>query len=287
MSRVLFASTVLAVASLGMPAVAFAQLFPGLFDSCCQTCSQQPADCHCAQTRPVVQTQYRAEQVTTYRDVPTTSYRQENYVEQVPVTTMKNVTVDEGGYQMVWVPKPVTKQVAQTTMIQQVKSRSVPVTVMTRVPQVSTRMVPFQTVQHVTEMIPAAPIRTGCSTCDTGFLNAPQAAWAPPMFSYATPQIDQQQVMVPHVHPAPAATAEDLRFVPTTRSAARDDWAPVKPRGQRTSYDDQSDDGQRSVPMPEAPSSQEGPVHTPRTSSLFRPAPSAAAVWTAKTTSFR
>ncbi len=34
---------------------------------------------------------------------------------QVPITTYRSVTVDQGGYQMVWVPRPVTQLVPQTS----------------------------------------------------------------------------------------------------------------------------------------------------------------------------
>ncbi len=96
------------------------------------------------------------QQIVTYRDVPKTVMRQEAIQVQVPSTTYKQVTMDEGGYQQVWVPRMVTKNVPQTVMQAQVQYRQVPQTVMERVPQVSTQWIPQQTVQQV-----AAPTTCG------------------------------------------------------------------------------------------------------------------------------
>lgn len=56
-------------------------------------------------------------------------YQRQAQLEQVPVTSYRNVTVDRGSYQMVWVPKPVSQQVAQTTMQSRVSYRTVAVPV--------------------------------------------------------------------------------------------------------------------------------------------------------------
>ena len=85
------------------------------------------------------------QQVTTYLEVPKTVMRQEAVQVQVPITTYKQVAVDEGGYQQVWVPRLVTKNVPQTIPQTQVQYRQVPQTVMERVPQVSTQWLPQQT----------------------------------------------------------------------------------------------------------------------------------------------
>ena len=82
--------------------------------------------------------------VTTYLEVPKTVMRQEAVQVQVPVTTYKQVAVDEGGYQQVWVPRLVTKNVPQTILQTQVQYRQVPQTVIERVPQISTQWIPQQ-----------------------------------------------------------------------------------------------------------------------------------------------
>ena len=117
-----------------IPGPVDAQIFRRPLRGCCETCEMPHSNCTCTQTRPVVQTQLRAQQVTTFRDVTETHVRNETVVQNVPVTTFKQVTVDEGAYQMVWVPKPVTKQVAQTVIQQQAQTRAVPYQVTRRVP---------------------------------------------------------------------------------------------------------------------------------------------------------
>lgn len=92
------------------------------------------------------QTMMRPQQITTYVDVPKTVLRQEAVQVQVPTTTYRQVAVDEGSFQQVWVPRLVTKNVAQTVMQTQVQYRQVPQTVMERVPQITTQMVPSQIV---------------------------------------------------------------------------------------------------------------------------------------------
>ena len=82
--------------------------------------------------------------VTTYLEVPKTIMRQEAVQVQVPTTTYQQVTMDEGGYQQVWVPRMVTKNVPQTILQTQVQYRQVPQTVIERVPQVSTQWIPQQ-----------------------------------------------------------------------------------------------------------------------------------------------
>ena len=82
--------------------------------------------------------------VTTYLEVPKTIMRQEAVQVQVPTTTYQQVTMDEGGYQQVWVPRMVTKNVPQTILQTQVQYRQVPQTVIERVPQVSTQWLPQQ-----------------------------------------------------------------------------------------------------------------------------------------------
>jgi hypothetical protein len=273
-----------------IPGLADAQIFRRPIHGCCETCEMPHASCSCTQTRPVVQTQLRAQQVTTYRDVTETHVRNETVVQNVPVTTYKQVTVDEGGYQMVWVPKPVTKQVAQTVIQQQAQTRAVPYQVTRRVPQISTQLVPVQTVHHVTETVPmttwAPPPVTfqaasSCNTCDAPFgtafapqFIAPQygTAMAPPMqFAPATasiPTMPAISVPVPQTAqaplPAPRNSTEQWQTIPSRPSAS---FTPT--------YDSPS----RSVPIP----TDEARTAAPRaTAGRFVPAPTAATVWSSR-----
>lgn len=100
------------------------------------------------QPQPVVEMQYQAQQVTSYVNVPKTQYHREAVVTQVPVRTEKKVTVDEGGYQMVWVPKVVTKSVPTTTYQQQTTYRNVPYQTYELVAQTHTRLVPQPVVRQ-------------------------------------------------------------------------------------------------------------------------------------------
>lgn len=174
-------SLLLVALALGTPVAAARAQFA---DGCCETCHQAPAACSCGATQPVVQTQLVPRQVVTYRDVAETTFRDECYTEQVPVTTTRQVTVDEGGYQMVWVAKPVTRQVSQTTMVTQSRTRRVPMQVMRRVPQVTTQMVPVQTVSHVPvaapPMMAAAPMMSApCCGGGSAPMLLPSAPVAP------------------------------------------------------------------------------------------------------------
>lgn len=75
--------------------------------------------------------------VITHQSVPKTVMRQEAVQVQVPTTTYQQVSVDEGGYQQVWVPRMVTKSVPRTVMTTQVQYRQVPQTVYEQVPQIT------------------------------------------------------------------------------------------------------------------------------------------------------
>ncbi len=101
------------------------------------------------QLQPVIETAMRPQQVVTYKDVPQTVYQRQAYVENVPMTTYRTVTVDQGSYQMVWVPKLVQKQIPQTVYVPQTRYRDVAVQVNRRIAQVQTQMVPQQVVRYV------------------------------------------------------------------------------------------------------------------------------------------
>lgn len=263
-SWIFFTATIAVVA----PATVVAQIFPMHRPGCCETCTQPMAACQCARTRAVVQTHLRPQQVTVLRPVTETHVRQEVYTERVPVTTTKTVTVDEGGYQMVWVPKPVTKQIAETTCVTQQRTRAVPYQVSRMVPQTVTQMVPVQTVQHVTEVIPtavvaaAAPV-VGCNTCATGTAAVPHfhgMAMSPGLTISSTA-----------LTPIPSAPQTALRPQPGSLS----DWQSVP--GKSASSTPKSAAGPVPMPTDEPPQ-----LPTPKTSSRFKPvAPTAAVVWSA------
>jgi hypothetical protein len=229
-----------------------------------------PINCTITRPRPVYSTQLRPQQVTVFRDVTETQLTQQNIVENVPITTCKNVTVDEGGYQMVWVSKPVTRQVAQTVVQQQVRSVSVPVQVRRRVPQTATQMVPVQTVQYVNETVPLqmTAMASTCSTCGGGSMGMPmQTLNAPilaPQMGYVPGSYQTQQYSAAAIPTMPAIE------VPTYQNSAipRRDLAPG--RSGMTEETVRA----RSVPTP-----QDEEASQTRKTSMFQGVPSAASVW--------
>jgi hypothetical protein len=275
--------------------VGLASMMPAKVDAQCRKCASQQAmlqpvvpmaaaqaNCTISQTRPVVTTQLRPQAVTTFRDVTETQMQQKQVVENVPVTTTKNVTVDEGGFQMVWVPKPVTKQVAETTVQQQVKTVSVPVQVTRRVPQMATQMVPVQSVQYVTEHVPVqamAIARPACTTCGNGQafgmpLFAPQMGYVAPAYQavpYATAVIPQTPASFAPTQQTASISAP--AFQPT---ASQQETAPA--RSSSEPYETVPARG--GVPMPkDEATSAPAPA---RKTSMFNGVPSAAAVWQSK-----
>ena len=272
-------------------------IMPANVDAQCRKCASQqamlppvvpmaaaPANCTISQTRPVVTTQLRPQSVTTFRDVTETQMQQKQVVENVPVTTTKNVTVDEGGFQMVWVPKPVTKQVAETTLQQQVKTVSVPVQVTRRVPQMATQMVPVQSVQYVTEHVPVqamAIARPACSTCGNSQafgmpLFAPQIGYAPAYQAvpYATAVIPQTPVST-----IPAQQTASIS-VPAYQPTAPVQQETVPARSTPEPYETVPPRGGVPIPKDEAASTP-APA---RKTSMFNGVPSAAAVWQSRST---
>jgi hypothetical protein len=121
--------------------------------TCCQACQLPPARCACEPPvlRPVVETQYTRRPVVREREEVATQYRTEAVRERVPTTVMEDVTVDEGGYQTVWVPRLTTKQVARTVYQTRTSYRSVPYQVTRRVPEYGCETVPQQVVRYVPE----------------------------------------------------------------------------------------------------------------------------------------
>ena len=120
----------------------------------CQTCHVNPCRCQAA-----VVPQVQATPVVSYRDVTRTEYRLQAETQTVPVTTHQTVTVDEGGWQKVWVPRLVSKQVPQTVYQQQIVYKQVPYQITQRIPQVS-----WQATPRALPRVTGGTI-AGCNTC--------------------------------------------------------------------------------------------------------------------------
>ena len=187
-----------------------------LSDPCCGTCRQSLVQCHCQRTRPVVQTQYREEKVTTYRPVTETRYRNECIVEHKPVTTY------EDRVETVMVPQQVTRRVAKTVMVPQTRVQSTPYQVVHSVPQTTSRMVPYQTVHHVTETVPMTYIGGAPIITQQVIIPAPTAtAFIPTMPAITVPTPVSASAGVPRRAPPLTPTADGWQTIPP-RSAARD-----------------------------------------------------------------
>jgi hypothetical protein len=293
MERLFWGCVLFAGLAGAMTGTAQAQFFSRPFHDCCETCELPHAQCSCTQTRPVIQTQLRAQQVTTFRDVTETHVRNETTVENIPSTTYHNVTVDEGGYQMVWVPKPVTKQIAQTVMQQQVKTRAIPYQVTRRVPQVSTQLVPVQTVHHITETVPVqlpitalaipAPIAisavaASCDPCGGPSMAMPylstQIGYSP-SFVPAAPVTASIPTMPAITVPLPQTA---LAPAPSVAPPISEQWQTVPARGpsvERSRNYDSPASSAVPTPMDEA-------NRGTRRTSMFVPAPTAATVWNSR-----
>lgn len=87
--------------------------------------------------------------VVSFQDVPRTQIQRQAVSVNVPVTTYNQVTVDQGSYQQVWVPRPVTKVVPQTVMQSQIQYRDVAVQTVERIPQYHTVVVPQPQMTYV------------------------------------------------------------------------------------------------------------------------------------------
>ncbi len=94
-----------------------------------------------APSSPAINTHFRQQKIVTYHDVPSVEYRRKIQIDIVPATMFRDVLVDQGSYQTVWVPKLVTQRTKQTVYQQRLSYRTVPYQVNRRIPQLSTRLV--------------------------------------------------------------------------------------------------------------------------------------------------
>ncbi len=187
---------------------------------CCPPVSVAPAICPPAvqvqQTvtattlKPVMETHYLQRPVMTTRNVLETQYRTEQYTETVPVQTTECITVDEGCYKMVWVPKMVTKQIPKTCYQQRTACRTVPYQVTRQVQECTTRTVPVQTVRYV-----QAAEQVACPV-NLGYQSTPYYQASPPVAApYIAPTCAAPPGQETFAPAAPAAQAAPQSMAPT------------------------------------------------------------------------
>lgn len=233
-----------AVAPLAAPGESRA----GGHDCCCHVCQQPCGQCCCGTaSRPVWRT----------RDVMATEYRTEQTFETVPVTVTENVTVDEGSYQTVWVPRITTKPVARTVYQTRAACRTVPYQVTHRVSECTTH----DGFSQAGRSVPGFGAAIGSFTTP-GYARAN----LPPLYSggaiasgsYPTP-------VASRIAPAPSAGSSIISNPPGRVPDARFAEAPLTPITPRSA----------SI----VPRSGAGEGRIAERSSAFVPAPSAAQVW--------
>jgi hypothetical protein len=265
MRNLLTALVILVAAAPAISSIAKAGIFRNR--CCCHTCQQPCGTCSCQaqqatpQTsyQPVMDTQYVQQPTTTYRDVVETQYRTEAVNETVPSVTYQNVTQDEGGYQQVWVPRPVTRQVARTMYQTRTSYRQVPYQVSRRVAEQTMQTVPVQSMRYV-------PTTTGCSTCSQGMASAPMIGSGVPYTAAVAPYVQSAQNYGTYSSSPPTISSNTFGPVPDARFAVASP-TPVTPRVAST-----EDSVYQPVNPMETRTAGAGP-------SLFVPAPSAAQVW--------
>jgi hypothetical protein len=200
----------------------------------------------CVRWKPVTQVCMKRQDCVTYRDECRVGYRPEQYVQCVPKTVYDTVTVDEGCWKMVWVPKPVQKCVARQTVEKRVACRNVPYTYTEKVPQVVSKWVPeyktayvpeqYQTVERrpfsqalpsqTTAMMPpscatpmpscAMPAEASCATPMLGGMPGAAPTMAPiaPTPTYAPPAGGTPSYE-PSGGPVPNPTPDPLSYYPS------------------------------------------------------------------------
>ncbi len=234
------------------------------FSRGCQHCQQPVNRCNCQSHQPVVGTQMVPQQVTTFRNEVVTQYRQEAITQNVPVTTFRDVVVDEGSYQTVYVPKQVAKRIPQVSYQQQVVYRSVPYQVTRQVPQVVTQMVAQPVVRTQAYAFPTAvsPV-VACGPCG-GLVYAPTPIYqAVPTLSQSAlgrPAVASNPVTMLPLTSASNSTDSQLadaksysvpvpdpKFLESPGAmAARESWTTVGSRNDGRSGSQGSDDSRSS-----------------------------------------
>lgn len=249
-------------------------------------CGKPICTCRTQTLRPVAQTRLRPRQVVTHRDVPTIQYQQQPVVEQVPVVQRQNVTVDAGQYQMVWVPKLVTQQVARTVYVPRTTYRTVSRVVNRRVAQVQTQYVPEQTVSYVPQTTQftfqpaAAPVFAQMPTQHLPTQQLPMSTFVPaapcvnsPTAAFAYPTTAMQPTQFPALtNPAPV-TASVAPLTASVPRLALDRFRPTPvPAASRLGMRTHETVDEFEIELPRFNASASA-------RNRFVPAPSAATVW--------
>lgn len=201
-----------------------------------------------------------------WQNVSRLEYRLQPQTQTIPVTRHRTVTVDEGSWQKIWVPKVVAKQVPETVYQQQTVYQQVPYQVTQQVPQVS----------YVSrQMAVARP-----APCQAVY---PRANWLgfgcpPPMAASSplpVPYSLQRSTLSPLVLPplgvrAPVTLGREIEPLENTAPGQFQQRVP-EPRADYGGL----------TPV-QAADSNATPARAASTNGMFVPAPSAASIWRAR-----
>lgn len=236
-----------------VPSAFHSETLAGWKNCCCRVCYCPLPQCTCAVPQPIE------------RDVTVTEYRNEAVNETVPTTYYENVTVDEGSYQSVWVPRLTTKAVARTTYQTRTSYRSVPYQVTRRITDYSYGTTTLGFVPRSSVTVGAAPVYAPSAP----YSGAPSTVSASPYSGGSGGTSSASSRSLPVVTESGLAStlnsSTGIRAVPEPRMAG--DSTPIRPRRAM-----QFDNDAMASRSNDGSAINRGP-------SLFAPAPSAAQVW--------
>lgn len=218
-----------------------------------------------------------------YQDIICTEYRMVPRTCTVPVTTYQQVTVDEGSWQKVWVPRMVTRQVPRTEYRQQTSYVRTPYKVRRRVPVMAPQSTctdcmgghpsmisPGPTLQPY--VVPSTPSTTPTPVPTPSTVPTPMSSTSLDVGAYPTlaPTLASQPVAAwggttspAYVNSAPAL-APNPAVLQVPQLQANSDWQTIPSKNAyikpQVAYDD-------------------APAKTASAKGAFVPAPSAATVW--------
>lgn len=309
-----FRSTVAITALvLSIPGLAEAQLFSCLHKNrcaqpCCPNCQAQ-APCATPTAarpvlRPVVQQSYRPERYVSYKNVTEYQTRREAVTQTVPVTSYRQVTVDEGQYQTVWVPRMVSKTIPETRYEQRVTYRDVREPVVRQVAEYKTRLVPQLTTRYQAQPAQTAYLPTAnCPTCGPApvvgsapYVPSTYAATPYPTTYYGTSVATGPAAPLPYpttgmtsattTAAIPEMPAIDIRTRSSLPTPALTTIEPIVPEPDALDLPNTTDARWSPIPSRSSDASNSYESDSPRTSQVepmsyrsFVPAPSAARVW--------
>jgi len=218
----------------------------------------------------------------TWQNVSRMEYRLQPQTQTVPVTRHRTVTVDEGAWHKVWVPKPVAKQVPETVYQQQTVYQPVPYHVTQQVPRVS----------YVSNQVAVTPTSFG-PKCYSAY---PKANWLgynclPPL-PCLPPLFPRKPVFAPR-----AAPRMQYSLPPSALIVPPPIMRPPVTLGREIEPLESLESLLPTGPVPEpradygqltpvrAADSHSAPTRSALGSGMFVPAPSAANIWRARQSS--